>query len=293
MPGDGFDVLTHAGDCFYFLRIRKGSTGGEAMNNGGFSRYSISKLLFNVALWKMGASRLFNVASLVRYQELSSELHRVLGNAVLAGPFAGMLLPKGIPNQLMPKLLGTYEADLRGCVAAAVKRDPAIVVNVGCAEGYYAVGLARLLPRARVYAFDILADARDICASAAKDNGVADRVVVEGRLTPERFSKILGSPERILVVMDCEGAERELLDPVLLPSLARCDIIVETHGADIASLLDSRFRGTHHVDRIEQGGRDPNETPELRKLDESDRWLLVDECRPESMTWLAMWSNLA
>jgi precorrin-6B methylase 2 len=263
------------------------------MNNGGFTRFSISKLLFNAALWKMGASRLHNVAAMARYQELSSKLHSMLGNAVLAGPFTGMVLPTRISNQLMPKLLGTYEANLRESVAKAVKRNPAIVINVGCAEGYYAVGLARLLPRARVYAFDIAPDARSICAVAAENNAVADRVIVEAGLTPERFSEILASPERILVVMDCEGAERELLDPELFPSLAKCDVIVETHGLDIASLLESRFRSTHRVDRIEQGGRDPNEVMELRKLAESDRWLLVDEVRPESMTWLALWSNLA
>jgi hypothetical protein len=263
------------------------------MNNGGFSRFSISKLLFDVALWKMGPTRLYNVSALARYRELSSNLHATLGNAVLAGPFSGMLLPKGISNGLMPKLLGTYEANLRDSVAKAVERNPAVVVNVGCAEGYYAVGLARLLPGANVYAFDILSDARSICVGAAKENGVAERIVVEAGLTPERFSEILALAERILVVMDCEGAERELLDPVLLPSLAKCDIIVETHGLDIASLLERRFCTTHRIDRIEQGGRDPNEVPELRKLDESDRWLLVDECRPESMTWLAMWSNPA
>jgi hypothetical protein len=91
--------------------------------------------------------------------------------------------------------------------------------------------------------------------------------------------------------MDCEGAERDLLDPSRAPGLAHCDVIVETHGADITAELEERFRTTHRVQRILQGGRDPNEVPQLRSLAESDRWLLVDEGRPECMTWLALWAT--
>jgi hypothetical protein len=40
-----------------------------------------------------------------------------------------------------------------------------VIINVGCAEGYCAVGMARLLPPGRIYAFDINPQAQDICAS--------------------------------------------------------------------------------------------------------------------------------
>jgi hypothetical protein len=153
------------------------------------------------------------------------------------------------------------------------------------------VGLARLLPKATVYAFDIAAEAGAICARAAGENGVAQRVIVDGRCTTEHLAKMVEFPGRILLVMDCEGAERELLDPAKAPGLAKCDVIVETHGSDIVAELEARFRPSHEVNRIAQGGRDPNEVPELTKLAESDRWLLVDEGRPESMVWLALWAK--
>jgi hypothetical protein len=264
------------------------------VNRGEFSKISLSRLLFTAALWKMGASRLHKAAAWVRRKELSLELNSALGNSVLAGPFAGMILPmehSWRDGDFMPKLLGTYESNLRGVLAEAVERDPASVVNVGCAEGYYAVGLARILPKAKVYAFDVAPKARSTCARAAEENSVADRVVIDDRFTAEHLSRILESPGRVLIVMDCEGAERELLDPEKLPGLARCDIIVETHGLDITSELETRFRASHRVKRIAQGARDPNELPELRRLDESDRWLLVDEGRPESMMWLACWAD--
>jgi protein-L-isoaspartate O-methyltransferase len=53
------------------------------------------------------------------------------------------------------KLLGAYEHSLHDVLLKPVSRQPDPIINVGCAEGYYAVGLARLLPDATVYAFDI------------------------------------------------------------------------------------------------------------------------------------------
>jgi hypothetical protein len=255
---------------------------------------SLSMLLFNIARRKMGTPRLHRTAAQSRRAELTAQLRALLGNRVLTGPFAGMTLPESNSwrdGDFMPKLIGSYESNLREVLAQAVARGPAAVINVGCAEGYYAVGLARLLPKATVYAFDIASDACAICAQAAAENGVAERVVVGGRCTTEILAKILEAPGHILLVMDCEGAERELLDPAKVPGLAKCDVIVETHGADILSGLEARFRPSHNVTQIAQGGRDPNEVPELRKLAEWDRWLLVDEGRPETMTWLALWAG--
>jgi len=251
-------------------------------------------LLFNLARRKMGTPRLHRTAAQVRRQELTAELQASLGNKVLAGPFAGMVLPADKSwrdGDFMPKLIGSYESNLREALARAVKREPVTVINVGCAEGYYAVGLARLLPHATVYAFDIATEAGVICARAAGENGVAQRVIVDGRCTTEHLTKMMENPGRTLLVMDCEGAERELLDPARVSGLAKCDVIVETHGADIIAELEARFRSSHEVNRIAQGGRDPNEVPALRQLAESDRWLLVDEGRPESMVWLALWAK--
>jgi hypothetical protein len=224
---------------------------------------------------------------------LTSQLQSSLGARVLAGPFAGMALPADNSwrdGDFMPKLIGSYESNLREALVQAVARDPATVINVGCAEGYYAVGLARMLPKATVYAFDIDPQACGICSGAAAENGVGARLVVGGRCTTEHLSKILELSGRTLLVLDCEGAERELLDPAKVPALSRCDMIVETHGSDIVSELEARFRPTHIVSRIAQGGRDPNELAPLRSLAEPDRWLLVDEGRPEAMMWLAIWA---
>jgi hypothetical protein len=256
----------------------------------------LSRLLFNITLKKLGAKRLHAMAAGVRQTELSSELRLQIGRTVLSGLFKGMVLPDesswgdsdGITN-----IFGTYESELREVLLKAIERAPSIVINVGCAEGYYAVGLARLLPNATIYAFDIDSRARAICSRAAEENGVSSRVVIDGLCTAEDLSKITKHPDRTLIVMDCEGAELHLLDPAKAPGLAHCDIIVETHdfiGTDITATLQNRLNATHDIQPISQGGRNPNEIPQLTKLPELDRWLMINEGRPETMMWLACWS---
>lgn len=257
-----------------------------------------SQLFFNLARWKMGTKALCNWSLTARRQELTLLVRTLLGNKVIAGPFKGMVLPDakgwgGGDGDFIPKLLGTYEADLHEVLLKAVARKPSVAINVGCAEGYYAVGLARLLPNAQVYAFDSDSRARTICVRAAEENGES-KVTVRGACAPEHISEILERPGHALLVVDCEGAELELLDSAKIRSLARCDIVVETHDfidPRISSTLERRFGDSHEMQRIDQGGRNPNEAEELRKLDESDRWLLVNEGRPESMTWFACWAK--
>jgi hypothetical protein len=264
------------------------------MSSDGFAPLSLSKLLFQAARKKMGARWLHQAAARERRRELSRELGATLGRAVLAGPFAGMILPEEASwrdGDFLPKLIGSYEADLRATWQVALERRPTHVINVGSAEGYYAVGLARLLPAATVHAFDLDPRACAVCARAAAENQVAERVRLGGRLTVEGLGKLLELTGRCLLVLDCEGAERDLLDPARAPGLAACDMVVECHGAAITAELKARLQATHAVQEIVQGGRDPHELPALRGLAESDRWLLVDEGRPEAMTWLACWAQ--
>jgi hypothetical protein len=72
------------------------------------------------------------------------------------------------------------------------------------------------------------------------------------------------------------------------------DVIVECHDfidPSITETLIERFAASHTVERIEQGGRNPNAYPPLRQLDELYRWLAISEQRPVSMNWLACWSR--
>ncbi len=85
-----------------------------------------------------------------------------------------------------------------------IARGYETVVNVGCAEGYYAVGLARRMPTAHVHAFELVDETRRTCELTARLNGVEGRVSVSGAAGAGDVAPALRG--RRLVICDCEGA---------------------------------------------------------------------------------------
>lgn len=214
------------------------------------------------------------------------------GTTVLHGPLAGMdytLAAGWGTGDLVSKLAGAYELEIRPAFERWVREEPKVVVDVGSAEGYYAVGLARALPRAKVYAFDTDPVPRGRCAALAAANGVGDRVETLGECTPESLSEL---PETsVALLADCEGYERVLLDPRRAPQLAGWDIVVELHefmDPNIASDLVTRFEATHDIELIAQLPRTGEEAPELASLSPAERRTVLDEHRPEQMRWAVM-----
>src|SRR5581483_9675541 len=167
---------------------------------------------------------LFSEALTKRRAGLMEEFIGRFGRTVQSGPFANMVLSARASwgdGDMLPKLIGCYEMELHEAVARCVERQPDLVVNVGTAEGYYAVGLARLLPRAKVLAYDTAPLARDICLEAAILNDAHSRIAVAGACTPETLQNDLASSTNALLVCDAEGYERILIDPKHVPGLAR------------------------------------------------------------------------
>ena len=189
----------------------------------------------------------------------------------------------------MPRLLGSYEDELHPYIELFANAGLDCVIDVGCAEGYYAVGLARLMPEVVVHAHDIDAKAQDACRALAQKNGVADRVIVGGEFKPQDFEAFAG--RRVLVMVDCEGAEVDVLQPALSPALAGMSLIVETHdiyreGA-LATLVE-RFSPTHDIVRVEQQFLAFEPPPWFASLAHLDRLLAVWEWRVSPTPWLVM-----
>lgn len=212
------------------------------------------------------------------------------GEAIYGGPFKGMAYVRNATEgALIPRLLGTYESELHPHIAALAEAGLECVVDVGCAEGYYAVGLARRMPGVTVYAHDIDANALAACEALAAKNGVADRVVVGGEFKAEDFQRFAG--RRTLVMVDTEGAEVEILQPDRGPALAAMWIIVETHDGytpGALATLRTRFAATHDIVRVD-GGHKTAELPGwLRALGHLDQLLAVWEWRAFPTPWLVM-----
>jgi hypothetical protein len=215
------------------------------------------------------------------------EFVRRHGLTVSGGPFAGMRYLPGLEatqGDLVSKLLGRYESELQGGLAAWRQEPLSLVVNVGCAEGYYAVGLALAFPGLRVLAYDIDPAARELCMALAGANGVADRVEVHGECTPATLAAL--PADGVALLCDCEGYELTLLDPQLVPGLRRWSMIVELHDQlepTITGEISRRFAASHEVELIESAPA-PAEADELAFMSARQRRLVLSE-RPVAMRW--------
>jgi hypothetical protein len=190
------------------------------------------------------------------------------GLTVSGGPFAGLTYPDREPLSLVPKLLGIYERELHSAIEAAISAQPDVIVNVGAADGYYAVGLARRCPAARVVAYEADAEQRELCRRVAAANGV--EIDLRGAAGPGDLDGAA------LVVMDCEGCERALLAEI--SGLRRAQIVVELHDFLDAGLdtVTQRFADTHDVVIVPTGPQPPPSE------------LALSEYRPGPMRWAVM-----
>ncbi len=193
--------------------------------------------------------RVWEILTALQGIVLSQLLVLRLGDKVFSGPFRGMKLVREAMNRhFAPALLGTYEWELHGVVEEVIAKKYRNIVNVGCSYGYYAVGLALRMPDAKIYAYDIDPEARELCGKMAEANGVEDRIVIAERFKGEDSS--LFADSETLLFMDVESSEDELLDPRKYPDLLKMDVIVELHDCfkpGLSTSIPLRFAETHHV----------------------------------------------
>lgn len=235
------------------------------------------KPLIKVVLYSLPAALGRRLAYGLRRARVIGPQHEVylsLGrpDQVLSGPFAGMKYSAAaVCSAWLPKLIGTYECELHPVFARVANGRFDQIVDVGSAEGYYAVGLTLALKPKRTWAFDIDPTAERLVRHLAQANRVDDVVEVQGFCDLPRLQNLLHEAERPLVVCDCEGYEAQLLDPAQVPALHKASIIVETHderrNGPIATSLRSRFEKTHRIEVIEPAPRSMADVPaEVAKI---------------------------
>jgi hypothetical protein len=215
------------------------------------------------------------------------------------GPFAGMRYARALPagSIFYPKLLGSYEAELHAIFDRIIRTKYTAVVDVGCADGYYAVGLAMRMPDVIVYAYDIDPSVREICAVNAKLNGVSDRMRIAPYCDAEELRRLdLG--DHAFILCDCEGFEIELFPPDIVDHLANHDLLIEVHDfidITIRDTMRERFSATHNatvVDSVDDYLKsDVFDFPQLTGKSRALKKEVMSERRPGIMQWLILHSK--
>ncbi len=231
-----------------------------------------------------------NLLARYRAREIGASLYSSGGAEVRSGPFQGMkIYGKTSEGNVAPKLLGSYEQELHEIIERCIETPYECVVNVGCGDGFYAIGFARRMPTCEIRAYDLNEGRQAYCKAMAEENGVGERVAVGSNCGVEELTAV--ADRRVLVVCDIEGGERELLDPQLIPALKQFDILVELHEVLDKALpkeILARFDDSHEIENIAHQGRDPNAFEELQKIGQFDQWLAVWEGRQGPTPWAFM-----
>lgn len=230
---------------------------------------------------------------------LGQRLSQQLGHTVTYGPFVGLLLSDtswwGAADR-GSMLLGIYEQEvLESIVALSPERN--IFVDLGAADGYYAVGAVYSGLFERALAFEISEEGRSAIAQNARRNSVSDRIEILGIADSLSLSKIhqddLLDLGQVLMLVDIEGAEFELLTSEMLEAFRQAAIVVEIHNfiedddqrvAQLVKNAEKNFKTRW----VHTGPRNPSAFPELANWSDDDRWILCSESRPKLMSWLIL-----
>lgn len=219
-------------------------------------------------------------------------------NKVINGPFEGMkYIQYAVGSAFSPKLLGIYERELYPIIEEVIKAKFNHIIDIGAAEGYYAIGLARRIPNCKIYAFEMESDGRTALAEMADLNNIAGRILIENKCEIYNLRATLPNEGKTLIICDVEGYETELLQIEKVPQLAKCYILVELHELmqpGTTKLLESRFKETHEIEKIcFKDDRSIKDLPYRTLMTQliPRRYLVkwtVSELRTDGMSWLWM-----
>jgi hypothetical protein len=196
---------------------------------------------------------------------------------ICSGPFAGMRYGAiAVGSSLTPKLFGTYEMELAPIVEQLPVFD--LTIDVGAAEGWYAVGLLYRRKTRKVVAFELDEKGRNACHANAVRNGVAGQIEIRGQCRAPEFQALLQSlPDKkggVLIVSDCEGFEDELLRGETIKLCRQAYFLIETHDSNVPGVhgrLMERLGQNHVVTQIARARRTRND---IKSSSKTIFWLL-------------------
>jgi hypothetical protein len=201
---------------------------------------------------------------------------------ILNGPFTGIKYPSIDITELtlVPKIVGSYEQQLLPVLNEIASKEYATVIDVGCAEGYYAVGLARMFPDAVIHCYDINQHDLDFCKAMANLNGL-NNLTFNNFCSPQTLIDF-EYKSKSLLFCDCEGYELELFTKEAVSALKTTDVLIEMHDVVnpiISSTLIKRFENFHDIQIFNNANIDYSALKGLEQLSNAEKAFAVYEHR--------------
>ena len=183
-------------------------------------------------------------------------------DSVVSGPFAGMKFERRCGDA--SKLYGTYEMELHEVFRQVEKMEFSTFIDIGAAEGFYAVGISLLKPNCSVIAYEANPELHKKIDYLSKINDVTGKIDVRGFCNIEELIALENALKEAFLIVDIEGYEKELLRPKAVPLLRTCTMLVETHDHEVPGCYESvykNFNQSHDIIEYKSRPRDISDYP--------------------------------
>tara|TARA_X000000950_G_scaffold286932_1_gene397352 strand:- start:2868 stop:3704 length:837 start_codon:yes stop_codon:yes gene_type:complete len=219
---------------------------------------------------------------------------------VTYGPFKGMYISSNTQwnnFDIVPKLLGTYERHIQEEIINIInkKNKNSIFIDIGAADGFYAVGVSMQKKIDKTIAFEINSKSKDILILNALRNNVRNKIKIFDKASKNLIFKHLNYKDNFIILIDIEGAEYDLLDKNILEKLSqiRLEIIIELHEFTD----DQKLKSSELIQNSAEFFRckfikpmliDNNKFDILNSCPDDMRYISFSEKRPALMRWIRL-----
>jgi hypothetical protein len=245
-----------------------------------------------VTLWRKTFAQFFNSDVHALYTKNYIAQH---GYTVTGGPFAPLnYVEDSAGSTYLLKLIGCYEAVLHPVVAKIKQRSFDTIIDIGCAEGYYLIGLGKYFPAATLIGYDIDTRALALTKKLADCNQLANELILDTDCTHVKLQNQISNAT--LLICDAEGFEADILNPELCPKLADVDTyLIETHefaAPGVVELLTRRLSPSHRIELVTFAISDPTPYPFLMSITNKNHlYQLLRERGEQEQKWIVAYKK--
>jgi len=196
-------------------------------------------------------------------------------------------------SMLYPKLIGSYENEIEDVFKDIILKNKfGCFIDIGCAEGYYAVGMALSMSDLKVYAYDTEKSARKLCLEMATLNEVKNQINIHEYFGQNSLKDFDTANTSTFILCDCEGYEIEIFTENNILDYKNCHLLIEMHdfiNPKISQHLKNIFYNTHNLKIYKSEKRQINKYKNYfdgLNLNSFEKQYILDEKRPCLMEWL-------
>ena len=233
--------------------------------------------------------------------ELSLNLYKKHNNSVIYGPYKGMFFSEnnhwGI-GDLGPKIIGLYEFEVQNKLIDLVSNFKIEnFVNIGAAEGYHAIGIAKKTRIQNFVLYEIDKKGQEILKENILKNELKKNIKIENEANLNSIYELNKKLDfsKTLFLIDIEGFELELFNDEILGLLKNSFLIIENHRFLLSKTkqikyqeLVNKFDDSFNVELVSNTGRNISQINEISNLSENELMMISSESRPKMMEWFVL-----